>query len=111
MRTIKYILFTSLHVVAMWLGLVEKIDGWLNVGLAMTWFCIIVSWFMLSDASIKHIAQNRRGKVFWAFDTLLDMMISGALFYFGWFITGGFYVLHIMIVQTARSEAEKRFAK
>ena len=110
MRTLKYIAFTSLHVAALVFGLVEQHDGALNVGLALTWFCIIVSWFILTDNAINELAKRKRSTLFVAFDRSIDLAIALLLIYFGWFITGGLYALHIALVATASIEANKRRA-
>lgn len=110
MRALNYIAFTSLHVAMLWFGLVEQHDGALNVGLALTWFCIIISWFILTDNAINELAKRKRSTLFIAFDRVIDLSIALLLIYFGWFITGGLYALHIALVATARTEANKRRA-
>ena len=109
-RFITYSLFTSLHVTALWLGLVKQHDGALNVGLAMTWFCIILSWFMLTESAIKELAKRKRNTLFIAFDRVIDLSIALLLIYFGWFVTGALYALHIALAATASIEANKRRA-
>ena len=110
MRMMKYIAFTSLHVTALWLGLVEQHDGALNVGLALTWFCIILSWFVLTEGVINELAKRKRNTLFIAFDRVINLSIALLLIYFGWFVTGVFYALNIALVATANIEASKRRA-
>lgn len=110
MRALNYIAFTSLHVAALWFGLVEQHDGALNVGLALTWLCIIASWFSLTDNVINELAKRKRSTLFTAFDRSIDLAIALLLIYFGWFITGSLYALHIALVATASIEANKRRA-
>lgn len=110
MRTLKYIAFTSLHVAALWFGLVEGMNGLLNIGLAMTWFGIVFSWFMLSDAAINEMTKNKRGAAFLAIDRTIDLGIAGLLIYFGWFVTGLLFAMHIIFCMAGRAEADKRIA-
>lgn len=109
-RFITYSLFTSLHVASLWLGLVEQHDGALNVGLALTWFCIIIHWFILTDNAINELAKRKRSTLFIALNQGIDLAIALLLIYFGWFITGGLYALHIALFATAIIEANKRRA-
>lgn len=110
MRAIKYILFLATHIAALWFGLVEKNDGLLNVGIAMTWFCIVISWFLLSKSSIKAMSNIKRGEAFLFFDRFVDTCIALTLIYFGWFVTGALYGVQIILAAAARSEADKLIA-
>lgn len=91
----------------LWVGVVNGLDGALNLGLFLAWFAIIMSFFAFSDS-----AKSARKKVFEHssirkhLDTAYDIAVLVFLIWHGFMLTGAFYAVHILITLTIKYKQE-----
>lgn len=112
MKALLWTLVNGAMIAALWFGLVEGIDGALNVGLVMVWFAIVTSLFMLSSEVTGKLIREHGGRsvpdwLNWVSDIAVILILA----WHGWLWTAGFFLFAAFIQQGALTQAKERIAK
>lgn len=102
----KYLLVNSIFSTSLYYGFVEHVEGAERVAMAIAWFCIIFSWFFLSDKSIEIIRENPSLIPAWV-DRTFDISVTAVFFWFGSVWTASFYFIHILLAIAAKEKAKE----
>ena len=106
LRVLKYVATNTVFSASIYYGYVEGIEGAENLALLIAWFCIIVSFFCISDQVVEAAAKSPSVIPRWI-DTPFDLAVVGAFAWFGGFWTAGFYILHMFLCLNLRENAKK----
>lgn len=106
-RFMKYLVLNGIIAALLWLGLVEGIQGAQNLGIFAIWVLSILSLFFGAEDVAKGVAaKGGFGAPYW-FDVLWDLSVLSLLVWHGWYITGGAYVIHMLMISVLRSNVKK----
>jgi hypothetical protein len=109
LKHLKYLVLNSILALSLWFGLVEGIQGALNLGLFMSWLVFVLSLTLLSDDVVERGAKEGLWVPIW-FDTLFDSFIVGLLAWHSCFWTAGVYFIHMCILVAYRSKVQDKIS-
>ena len=104
MRAMKWILVNGIFAVCLYHGLINEIDGALNVALVLAWVSIVFSLFLFIDSIADKVKAEMKEKgryslpvPYWAM-FLFDISIVGAFAWFGYFVVASLYLVQLIAV-------------
>lgn len=104
MKAIKWFLINGLFGFAIYMGFVEQHEGAYNLAMFLSWFVIIVSFFMMADQVIEKMKKQGRSVPAWI-SISFDISVTITIIWFGAWVTGAFYLLHALIHEAAWKKA------
>lgn len=90
----------------LWFGLVEGVQGALNLGLFMAWVFVFVSLFVFTDSAQAEMAKKWRS-VPRPIGVASDLAITGLLIWYGAWVTGAVYMIGFVIHEAWWEAASK----
>lgn len=90
----------------LWFGLVEGVQGALNLGLFMAWVSVFVSLFVFTDSVQAEMAKKWRS-VPMPIGVASDLAIIGLLIWYGAWVTGAAYMIGFVIHEAGWEAASK----
>ena len=109
MKAILWIIANFGMIAALWFGLVEGIDGALNIGILMVWFATLTSFFMLNEKVTDDLIKKQGGRsvpdwVSWASGVTVVLILT----WHGWLWTAGAFLLAAFVQQGALTQSRRR---
>ena len=102
MRLIRFILINTGFAVCLYFGLVEDVNGAINVALFIAWFHVFVGIMCVSETVAVEIRKNKRTVPF-EFDITYDLLVTLAFLWHGYWVVGVLYLLASLLVEGART--------
>ena len=102
MRLLKYLSVNSVFAGLIYLGLVNEINGALNVALFMAWFTVFVGFMSLTDVMAAELQKKGRVVPFQFYITF-DVIVSAAFSWHGHWIVAALYLLSSFLMEGARN--------
>jgi len=103
-KKVKWLAFNGVFAGSLYFGYVEGIDGFVNVALFIAWLAVIVSPFTLAKPVLKEILNQGGPAMSDHVEGVFDIAVIVVFVYFGAWVTGAFYAVHAIIIQTGRKE-------
>ena len=95
-----WVLWNALIIVVMYLGLNLGVEGAKNIIMFYAWMSFVLSLFADQDASLAKLRQY--GRVVPAiFNVTVDVVIVAWFIWFGFWMTGIAYLVHLFLVEAA----------
>ena len=104
MKVLKWVLLNGLFGVAVYFGFIEGHEGAYNAAMFVAWVSIVCSFLLLADPVIEKMKETGRTMPAWI-NISFDAVITITFVWFGAWVTGGFYLLHIALTEAAWSKA------
>lgn len=104
MQQIKWIVINGLFAVAIYFGFQEKIDGVYRLVMFWAWVNIVFSFFLLAEPVMEKMRETGRSTPRWA-SVVYDLCVTSAFVWFGAWVTGAFWLLHMFIQEAAWDKA------
>ena len=102
-----YLILNGIVASLLWFGLVEGVQGAQNVGIFAIWVISVMSLFFGSEDVATALATKGGFSAPYWFDVLWGLSVMSLLVWHGWYITGGAYVIHMLMISVLRSNVEK----
>lgn len=97
MKLAKWVLINSALLAMMWFGLVEGVEGALNIALLMSWLTVIISLFCLSDSVIKKMLEDKTTRTVNKYISILfDLLVASAFAWHGYIWLAGFWLVSVI---------------
>lgn len=112
-KTISYVISNGIMVGSVYFGMFKGNDGALNIAVFYGWFVSVMAIFFSLALTKKDIAKKSAlqykggsGIPRW-FDAILDVSITLAMIYKGYFWLSGFYLFHTVLLHSAKEKLIK----
>lgn len=102
MRLIKYLSVNAVFAVLIYLGLVNEINGALNVALFMAWFTVFCGFMSLTDVMTEELQKKGRVVPF-QLDITFDVIVAAAFSWHGYWVIAALYLLSSFLMEGARN--------
>jgi len=114
MKLLRYFLFNGIFVACLWLGMVEHIDDFKNVALAIAWFTFAMSicsslvvWNTTTEELSEMPSMSASMSVPPWIDGSFDFAVVLFLMFHGYFVTGAAYTFSSLVCMGAYMAIEK----
>lgn len=105
MKNIQWVLVNGAFAACLYFGYIEGVEGALRVAFFLAWFAIICSLPTASEEVRKKMRENGRTIPAWV-SVPFDIAVTVVFVWFGAWVTGAFYVLHILLLHAAWNSKE-----
>jgi len=96
MNLIKYVIVNGLFGASVYYGFFEGVEGALNIAYFYAWLCSIVS-LLATEETVKALAEKgKKPSVPKWINAVFDISISCVFVWFGAWVTGLFYMIHLV---------------
>jgi len=106
MRFIRYLSLNGLLFGLLWFGLVEHVQGALNVGLFFVWVLSAASLSFLTEPVVVSTSRKGFSAPYW-FDVTFDLTIIGLLVWYGCLWSAGAYLFHMIMICALREKVKE----
>jgi hypothetical protein len=100
MKLLRYFLFNGIFVACLWLGMVEHIDGFKNVALAIAWFTFAMSIcasLVVGNTTTEGLSEMPSMSAPPWIDRSFDFSVILFLMFHGYFVTGAAYTFSSLV--------------
>lgn len=108
-RVTKWVVFNSIFFTMLYFALWEKIPGAINVVEFFIWFLFVVSLLTMVPGVPKEMMKDPEklpSKPWRVFDGVIDICVTLAFIWFGWWVIGSIYAIHVLLLQSLWSRCD-----
>jgi len=103
-KFLKYIIINGLFATSVYYGYFENVLGAERIAVFVVWFTFFLSLFFFTGTVQKRMKEKGRSAPEWI-DVPFNLMILSVFVWFGSWVTGTAYFIHILIHKAAWSTA------
>jgi hypothetical protein len=104
-RVLQWAIPNALFGVALYFGVVEGVQGAANIAQFFIWFTFAISFFCLSDDSVKRLRANGASTIPASLDLSFDLAALALLLWYGWIFSAIAWAVRITIFLSIRHRA------
>jgi len=105
MKQVRYIAINFGFAICIFYGIYGDNEGARNIALTYSWFVFTASLLMFSDVVVKAVKDGKpTTSINRNIDILFDISVVISFVYAGWIVTGIFYLIHMLLIQSRYDE-------